>query len=139
MKKIPKKYIPFICLALMIFFSWIEESLVAEGKFHTYLYEPNHVILRSFLRITQVLFLFVVGYVGLKTFSIKWIVTLWIFWYALILITAGINKVPLILFHQPMPTNIWSFLATFYVAALSPFPYLFLWFLSIITKRKLFK
>ena len=136
MNKLPKKYIPFICLLLMVSLSWVEESYIFEGKMYRYLYIEGHVIVRSALRTLSVLFLFSLGYIGVKTMSIKWLNNLWIIWYLVVIVTASLRVLPLILFHQALPYNVWSFINSFYAVALSPFPFMFLWLLAVLVKRQ---
>ncbi len=136
MNKLPKKYIPFICLLLMVLLSWVEESYIFEGKMNHYLYVEGHVIVRSILRSLSVLILFILGYIGLQAMSFKWLTNLWMIWYIVVIVTAGLRVLPLILFHQALPSNVWSFINSFYALALSPFPFMFLWLLAVLVKRQ---
>lgn len=136
MKKQPEKYIPAICLAAMFLISWLSESFIFEGRSHDYLYAQGHVIIRSILRVVYIAIIFCLGYIGVRTFSLPWLKKVWIFWYLLALVTAGIRMLPPILFHQQLSMNSWSFLNSFYESTLTPSLFMFIWLLKILVKRK---
>jgi lipid-A-disaccharide synthase-like uncharacterized protein len=120
----------------MLLFAWIQESIVFEGYLHNYLYVENHLIIRSLLRIFDSLILILIGYAGLKTFNLKWVIQLWIGWYSIVLVSAGIRMLPAILFHVSLNGNLWSFLTSFYAASFTPLPYIFLCFLAVLIQQK---
>ena len=120
----------------MTLFSWIEESLI-DGRLHEYLYLEGHVIIRSLFRLIYTIILFYLGFIGLKTLSVKWVVDLWKLWYGIVIIAAGIQKFLLIYRHSLLSENNWNFLHSFYNEALTPFPYIFLLFLYFIITKKI--
>ena len=130
-----KKYIPYLCLFVMILFSWLEESFF-EGGLHVYLFAPEHIAVKSLFRVAYIFILFTAGYIGLRSLSVKWLLSLWIVWYIIVLLTAGIAKFPVIFFNRYLAGNAKSFLVSFYDAALTPFPYIFLLFLYFIITKK---
>ena len=136
MKKIPKKYIPFICLAIMLLISWLAESFIFEGKLHSYINSRENLVLRSIIRIFYLSILFLLGYIGLNVLSLKWALQLFIFWNILALICAGIVKLQLILFNLPLTSNTTAFLMTFYLSTFTPFPFIFLWLLYYLTSQR---
>ncbi len=119
----------------MILFSWIEESLI-ESKLHNYLYVEGHIIARSIIRVTYIFVLFGLGYIGLKTLKLRWVLLLYIVWYVVILVISGIRIIAFLLFGYKMPINVWDFLFTFYGSALTPFPYIFLLLLYFLSGKK---
>ncbi len=136
MQKVTKKYIPFICFVLIYLFCLVEESFIFEGQFHNYLYVGGHVIVRSFLRVICIVFIFGLGFIGLRTYKFKWIRNVWLFWFLVVIIAGAIGKLSIIIFHQPLAPNIYSFLNTFYDSALTPFPYMFVWLICFLARRE---
>lgn len=127
-----KKYAPLLFFISICIGQWVEEVIIGEGYLHTYFYKPEHVILRSLIRIADLLMIFILGYIGLSYIPVKWVKKAWVIWYIIVLISAGIRIFPLLFFHINLPTNILSFLGSFYISALSPVPYLFLWIFSTV-------
>ena len=119
----------------MVLFCWIEESFI-EGRLHAYLYDEGHVIFRSLFRLAYISIIFATGYFGLKALSGKWLVSLWVIWYVIVFVTAGIAKFPIVFLHHPMDTAGWNFLNGFYNSALTPFPYIFLLLLYFLLGKK---
>lgn len=135
MKKIFRKYIPIIILVFLLFFSWLEESIIGEGYFNIYLHLPQYKILRFFIRGVYAFLLFVLGYIGLSNLSAKWVKVLWIYLYAFALLAVGLRVMLDVYFLKYFTSNSWSFLATIYFICETPFPYIFLLLLAMIAKR----
>lgn len=136
MQKKKNKYIPLIFFLIMLLTGWVEEIVFGEGIFHHYLYEEQHYVLRAVVRVSYVIILFLLGYRGLGYLESLWTKQLWIAWYLIVLISSGIRMLPLLLFHYQLPLNIWDFLNSIYALGLTPFPYLFIWLLWVVVKKK---
>ena len=124
MKKLRKKYIAIIVLIFLLLFAWAEEVIIGEGYFKNYLHLTTHKILRFSIRGTYALIVFSLGYIGLSNLSLKWIKSLWIYWYVLSFITALIRIVLEFYLSHYFNNNIWEFLGTIYFFSLTPFPYI---------------
>ena len=131
-----KKYLPLLFFLIMLVLVWIEEIVFGEGIFHHYLYEEQHYILRSIIRVSYVIILFLLGYKGLSYLDAIWPKQLWVGWYIIVLISSGIRMLPLLLFNYQLPLNIWSFLNSIYALGLIPFPYLLIWLLWSVVRKK---
>ncbi len=136
MKKLPKKYIPFIVLIFLLVFVWVEEVIIGEGYFTTYLHLPEHKILRFSIRAIYALVIFGLGYIGLVNLKVKLLKVLWVYWYILSAIAALIRIILDIFINDHFGYNIWNFLVTIYVTSLTPFPYLFLYILYFLFPKK---
>ena len=136
MQRTNKNYIPIIILVLLLFFSWIEEVVIGEGYFSDYLHNPEHKILRFSIRAIYVLIIFISGYIGLSNLPLKWIKSLWVYWYVLSFCTAVVRVVLDIYLTRYFKTNIWSFLGTIYFSSLTPFPYIILFVINFVFSRK---
>lgn len=133
LEKLPDKYIPFLCLLMMFLFCWVEESVVENCEWD--ISAKKYIIIRLFIRLDSIIILFVLGLTGLITLPCTWIRNLWIGLYAAVILAGGIRLFPLIFFHQELPLSIYTILSTFYGAALTPFPFMFLWLFVMIVKR----
>jgi len=136
MKKLPKKYIPIIVLIFLLLFAWAEEVIIGEGYFSAYLQDPRHKILRFSIRAIYLLFIFIIGYLGLSSLTVKWVKALWVYWYFLSVIAAGLRVVLDIYFTHYFNYNLWEFLELFYSLSLTAFPYLFIYTLYLIFPKK---
>ncbi|MDE3235362.1 MAG: hypothetical protein KGO81_05350, partial [Bacteroidota bacterium] len=86
-----KKYIPFLVFILLLLLSWVEESVIGEGKFHVYLLLPEHRPLRFLVRGLFGVAVFLLGFLGFSFLRQHWIKVLWIGWYILALLAAAIR------------------------------------------------
>ncbi len=136
MSKNYKQYIPFLVFVLMLLFAWVEEAFFMEGRLHEYFYSEKHYLLRAINRGFYVLFLFAMGYIGLKYLKAAWPKQVWIVFNVVVLLVGGIRLLPLLLFNYILPQNLWNFLASFYSWSFTPFPYLFLWLMAILFSNK---
>ena len=121
-----KKYIPFLVFMLLLLLSWVEESIIGEGKFHLYLLMPEHRLLRFMIRGTFGMTVFLLGFWGFSFLRQSWIIVLWIGWYIIALLAAAIRVCIQLVAPAYFSGNLWDMLSTFYVSLLTPFPYLFL-------------
>ena len=136
MRKLPKRYIPIIVLIFLMVFTWAEEVIIGEGYFSRYLHLPEHKILRFSIRGIYLLIIFITGHLGLSNLSIKWIKALWVYWYILSVIAAGLRIIFEIYIPQFFINNFWGFLELFYSLSLTAFPYLFLLLLYFLYSNK---
>ena len=135
MKRFPKKYYPILCLILMIIISGLEEFLTSDGIFHAFILSNKHILLRTVIKGSYLIIFFVLGYWGLKHLSIPWLKKLWVYWFLLIAIMGAIPKLYFFIFKQEMSENSHHFYITFYDAAFTPFPFLFLLFISFLIQK----
>ena len=131
-----KKFIPLFIFFFLILLTMIEEVVIGEGYFSYYLHLPDHKILRFFIRGIYGLIIFIIGYIGLSFFSVKWIKTLWVIFYILYFIAAGIRIFLDIFLTHYLNSNLWGFLSLFYYLCLTPFPYIFLCILYFVFPEK---
>jgi hypothetical protein len=111
---------------MMVLFSMLEELLIGEGGFRSYLIMPQHRLVRFFIRGLYALILFLLGYFGLKKLQVKWITHLWFLWYFAALIIVTLRIIISVKFKAFFGFNFWNFCIPFYNLLLTPFPYLFL-------------
>lgn len=105
-----KKYIYFFIIFFLLLLTWVEEVVIGEGNFSYYLHLPEHKILRFFIRAIYGVIIFIIGYIGLSNFSVKWVKTLWIGFYTLSFIAAGIRIILDIFLTHYLNSNLWNFL-----------------------------
>ncbi|MBN9299784.1 MAG: hypothetical protein J0I41_22470 [Filimonas sp.] len=125
-------YISLAFLLLIFLVEWIEEALVVEGYFKEYLYRQQGLMLRSIIRTGNILIVFVLGYIGLSYLRLTWVKKLWIIWYVIVLVAAGMRMLPVLFFHGNPTLNQIFFWSSFYYWGMSPFPYLFLWMFAVV-------
>jgi len=131
-----KKYIYFFIIFFLLLLTWVEEVVIGEGNFSYYLHLPEHKILRFFIRAIYGVIIFIIGYIGLSNFSVKWVKTLWIGFYTLSFIAAGIRIILDIFLTHYLNSNLWNFLNQFYYFCLTPFPYIFLCIMYFLFPEK---
>jgi hypothetical protein len=110
----------------------VEEAFIGEGYFSDFLQMPEHKVLRFSIRGIYLLTIFFLGYVGLSSFSLKWIKQLWLFWYGYAFLAVAMRIFIGLLIPDYLTINVWEFLNASYILNLTPFPYIFLLALNFL-------
>ena len=115
---------------------WVEEALIGEGYWASYFQIPEHKILRFLVKGMGAVIIFGTGYYGLSTLPVKWIKDVWLYWYGLAFFAVGLRIVLVFFLVRYFNYNRLTFLSSIYYITETPFPYLFLWLLSVFVRRE---
>ena len=136
MKKLPNKYIPFICLLFSFFIYWLDGEIIGEGVSHDYFFNTNHVWIRFCLRVLFTGLFFIFGYIGLNAFVFKWLNKIWVIVYLILLPIELFYKLYVVILHKSLPGFILDFLSSIILTFFSPFPFMCLLLIALLVQRK---
>jgi len=132
---LPKKYIPYCILILLVLFIWLKEAIIGEGYSNNYFHLPEHKVLLLFSKGIGKIIILGAGYYGLSTLPVKWVKDVWLYWYILAFLVEALSIMLNGVMNSDSNNNFLNFLISAYYINTTPFPYLFLWLLSVFVRR----
>jgi hypothetical protein len=125
-KLLTNKSIPFIILIFLIGINWYLEAVFFDLRINKYNNDDTYLSHHTLTRSLELLIIFILGYVGLSFTKYKWQKKVWILFYILIFLSAGLNKLLHIFWAVNLNSSFYQFFVTIYTLGLTPAIYLFL-------------